>query len=57
MKKLVFLFTAIMAMTFATSCGNTTAVAEADSTAVDTTVVDSAEVVDSAVVADSIVAE
>ena len=57
MKKIVFLFAAFVAMSVATSCGNTTKGAEADSTAVDTTVVDTVEVADTVVAADSVVAE
>lgn len=56
MKKIVFLFAAFMAMTFASCGGNANQGAEADSTAVDSTVVDTV-VVDSVVAADSIVAE
>jgi len=48
MKKLVLMFVAIAAMSFATSCHNNKPAAAADSTSQDTAVVDSA--VDSAAV-------
>ena len=56
MKKIVFLLTLFVAMSFATSCGNATKGAEADSTAVDsvdTVAVDT--VVADTVAADSVV--
>ena len=63
MKKLVFMFVAVAAISFA-SCGNKTnqaAPVDSDSVAVDSAVVDSAVVdsaaADSAVATDSVVAE
>ncbi len=59
MKKLVFMFVAFVAMTFAACGGQTPATASAndsDSVAIDS-VVDSIEVVVDSVVADSVVAE
>ena len=57
MKKLVFAFAAIVAVSFA-SCGGNTAATEvaADSTHVDTTAVDSEAVVDSSAVVDTLAA-
>ena len=52
MKKFMFVFAAMIAMSFA-SCGNGTKAADA----VDSTVVDSVEVVDSVLVADSLAAD
>ncbi|MBQ9231308.1 MAG: hypothetical protein IJ190_09045 [Prevotella sp.] len=54
MKKLVFMFAAIVAVSFA-SCGNKAQTAEVDNDSVE--VVDSAEVADTVAVADSVAAE